>query len=228
MTAPRKNDPARMFHQLDLSKPGALDELLSLHRLVFGGHFMEDPPNPAPPAPPAPPPAYKAPESQEELNRIIGERLAREREKYVDYEDLKAKAAAHDKAVADAMSENEKAVAAAREEGEKTATEKANARLIRSEARAVAAELKALNPAIAIAAIDLSDIKVGDNGEPDAAAIKAKLEKLAADEPYLFGEAKQAPPKADPSQGGGGGDDKPSVSRGREMFDARRGAKKTA
>ncbi len=35
---------------------------------------------------------YKPPETQEALDRIIGERVARERAKYADYTDLKAKA----------------------------------------------------------------------------------------------------------------------------------------
>lgn len=34
---------------------------------------------------------FKAPASQEELDRIIGDRLARERSKYADYDDLKSK-----------------------------------------------------------------------------------------------------------------------------------------
>jgi hypothetical protein len=36
---------------------------------------------------------FKAPESQEALERILGERVARERARFADYDDLKAKAA---------------------------------------------------------------------------------------------------------------------------------------
>lgn len=36
--------------------------------------------------------AFRAPASQEELDRIIGDRLARERSKYADYDDLKSRA----------------------------------------------------------------------------------------------------------------------------------------
>lgn len=43
---------------------------------------------------------FKIIESQEELDKLIGERVARERSKYVDYEDLKLKAAEYDSQVA--------------------------------------------------------------------------------------------------------------------------------
>lgn len=55
-----------------------------------------------PPTPPAPEPGggqqeeFRAITSQEQLDRIIGERLARERGKYAGYDDLKAKAAKFD------------------------------------------------------------------------------------------------------------------------------------
>lgn len=39
---------------------------------------------------------YTPPATQEDLDRIIEQRLARERAKFADYEDLKAKAEAHD------------------------------------------------------------------------------------------------------------------------------------
>lgn len=41
---------------------------------------------------------YKAPESQEELNRIIADRLSRERDKFKDYDALKEKAGKYDAA----------------------------------------------------------------------------------------------------------------------------------
>ncbi|WP_407316650.1 hypothetical protein UQW22_09920 [Isoptericola halotolerans] len=51
---------------------------------------------------------FKAPESQEELNRIIESRLARERAKFADYDDLKSKAERFDKAEEANLSELEK------------------------------------------------------------------------------------------------------------------------
>jgi hypothetical protein len=97
-------------------------------------------------------------------------------------------------------SELEKAVKAARAEGETEATKRANARLIAAEARALAAEAKFRNPALAVKTVDLSGVTVGDDGEVDSVAIKAALEDLAQSDPYLVGEE---PPKPPPSFGGG-------------------------
>lgn len=213
-------------------KPITLDTLGDLfdhHYRLTGGWVMEDPPTPpAPPVPPVPtPPAYAPPATQADLDRIIGERLAREREKYADYTDLKAKAEAHDKALADAMSEQEKAVAKARDEGKAEVQEAANQRLVRAEARVMAATAKFRDPADAVAFLDLSKVEVNDSGEVDAKAITDQLKTLAETKPYLVDDGKKPPPRSDPSQGGGGGEDSPSVSRGREMFESRRSTKKT-
>lgn len=167
--------------------------------------------------------------SQEDLDKRLGERLARERAKYGDYDDLKKKAAAHDKALEDAKSDADKAIDAARKEGETTAQERANARLVAAEARALAAEAKFRNPSLAVKAVDLKGIAVNDDGEPDAAAIKAKLKELSDADPYLVDDGKKPAPKSDRSQGGGGGGaDSPSVSRGRDLYEERHGKKKTA
>jgi hypothetical protein len=97
-------------------------------------------------------------------------------------------------------SEMEKAVKTARAEGETEATKRANARLIAAEARALAAEAKFRNPALAVKTVDLSGVTVGDDGEVDSAAIRSALDDLAKSDPYLVGEE---PPKPPPSFGGG-------------------------
>ncbi len=94
----------------------------------------------------------------------------------------------------------EKAVKAARDEGRAEVQTAANARLISAEARAVAAELKFKNPALAIRSADLTAVTVNDDGEVDAAAVKSALEALAESDPYLVGEDSPKPP---PSFGGG-------------------------
>jgi hypothetical protein len=180
----------------------------------IAGGAPDDPPKGDPPSktdppktdpPKSDPPAYTAPATQDELNRIIGDRLAREREKFADYADLKAKADKHDEAMKAAMTDSEKAIEAARKEGETAAVTKTNSRLISAEARALAAEAKFRNPAIAIATLNLSDVKVSDDGTVDADSIKAKLKELAESDPYLLDDGKKPAPRADPSQGGGGG-----------------------
>lgn len=53
---------------------------------------------------------YTPPATQADMDRIIADRISRERGKYADYDDLKAKAAEHDKAVEAQKSEAQKAV----------------------------------------------------------------------------------------------------------------------
>lgn len=167
---------------------------------------------------------FQAITSQEELDRVLAGRLQRERSKFADYEDLKAAKADLDKIREEAKSEQEKAVDAARTEGEKTAAEKANARVVRAEAKAMAAGAKFRDPADAVAFIDLTKVKVDENGDPDAKQLKELLEDLAKTKPYLVDDGKTRP-IPDPSQGGGG-KDTAGISRGEELWEARRGTKK--
>lgn len=76
---------------------------------------------------------FKAPESQEELDRIVQSRLERERSKYADYEEAKRKAAEFDKLAEKDMTEAQKALKRAEE----------------AEKRAEAAELENLKRAVA-------------------------------------------------------------------------------
>ncbi len=160
---------------------------------------------------------YTPPASQADLDRIINDRLARERAKYSDYTDLKKKAEAHDKALADAQSDQDKAVNKAREEGKAEAQAAANARLVAMEVRAQAATAKFRDPSDAIAQLrsegKLDDIKVAADGEPDADAIKVLLDDLAKAKPYLVAEDQSKPP---PSFNGGPrqSDNKPDPTPG--------------
>lgn len=52
---------------------------------------------------------FTPPATQADLDRIIADRLSRERAKFADYDDLKAKAAEHDKAVEASKTEAQKA-----------------------------------------------------------------------------------------------------------------------
>ncbi|MFJ3084996.1 hypothetical protein [Streptomyces sp. NPDC086838] len=80
-------------------------------------------------------------------------------------------------------------------------TAESNARLIRAEVKAAAAG-KLADPADAPRFIDLAKIKVGDDGEPDAKAIKKAIDDLLKEKPYLAGKQ----PWGDV---GGGGHDAP-------------------
>lgn len=73
-------------------------------------------------------PAYTPPASQAELDRIIGDRLARERAKFSDYDTVKAKADRLDAA----------------EQAAKTEAQRLSERIAAAEARAIAADRRAL------------------------------------------------------------------------------------
>lgn len=160
---------------------------------------------------------FKPITSQDEFDRALSARLAREREKFADYDDLKAAKVEYDKLLDAAKSEQEKAVEAARNEGKTEALTVANDRLIAAEARALAAEAKFASPAVVVRAIDLSGVKVNADGSVDTAAIKAKLDEAKESGGFVINDG-PSKPRSDKSQGGGGTDDAPSVSRGRERY----------
>jgi hypothetical protein len=84
--------------------------------------------------PPEAKPEFTPITSQDDLNRIIAERVQRERGKYADYKDLKAKAARLDEI----------------EEANKTEAQKAAERLAKAEQTARDAEARALRREIAL------------------------------------------------------------------------------
>lgn len=87
--------PKKMLHGIDITAPGGVQKLLDFHRLTFGDAVMEVDPD-AGTAPAGEPngqtPEFKAPASQAELDRIIQDRVARVKNQYADYDDLKTKA----------------------------------------------------------------------------------------------------------------------------------------
>ena len=117
--------------------------------------------------------------SQADLDRIVAERLTREKAKFADYDDFKTKAAKFDESQAAAMTEQEKLKAdleAAKAEGQK-ATTTANQRLISAELRVAASS--AGIPADRIAAVlklaDTAGVTIDESGNVTGAtdAIKA-------------------------------------------------------
>ncbi|NOU98476.1 phage scaffolding protein [Paenibacillus planticolens] len=164
--------------------------------------FAEEPPADPPQDPPAPP--KKLEMTQEEFDAKIADRLARERKKFADYDDIKTKLSDHEKAEEErrlaAMSEKERLEAEKKEALELAQTEKearekattaANQRLIKSEFRALARELgirpDALDDAHKLA--DLSAVSVDDDG--NVVGVKDVIEALVKDKPYLAEQAKK-------------------------------------
>lgn len=152
-------------------------------------------PNPTDPQPtdPAPtdPPAYKAPESQEELNRIVESRLAREREKYRGYDELKAKAEKWDQLEDEKKTPSEKAIEEARATASGETAAKYEQRIASTEVKALAATLGFLDPADALTVL-AGDIPKKDD-DIDTDELKKRVEKLATDKPYLVKEPSRTP-----------------------------------
>jgi hypothetical protein len=177
----------------------------------------------------AEPNRFTPPATQEELDRIIGDRLARDRARFADYGDLKAKAKRLEEIEAANATDLERAVKAAREEGRAEVLSAANQRTLNAEARALAAAAKFRNPVLAVRAIDLGDVRVAEDGTVDAAAIKTRLAELASAEPYLVDDGTVTPgrPKPDDAQGQPGGNpDRAAegVAEARRRFGPKAGA----
>lgn len=163
--------------------------------------------------------------TQAELDRVVSDRLARERAKYGDIDSLKAAKAELDELKAQNASDLEKAVAAARKEGETAASTRANQRLVAAEARALAADANFHNPRDAAQLVNLSEIKVGEDGEVDSDAVKALIDKLATERPYLVKAAegeKKNDRKRDPGQGARTGTGNGSLEAGQDAYAARK------
>lgn len=139
-------------------------------------------------------------EQQAELDRIAGERAAAAAAKARKDAEAAAKTAAERAKMEE--SDRLKAEKADADKKATEATEKANQRAIRSDAKvaAVAAGVKADLVSDFLQIVDLTDIAVNDDGEPDAKAIKKAIDaKLSID---TFKAAFTAAPAKGGSSGG--------------------------
>lgn len=162
---------------------------------------------PTPPPGPAVPPPTPTPEppqtfTQDDVNRIVADRLAREGKKYEGFDDLKKKAGEFDKIQAENATELEKAVKKAADEARADMSSKTNTRLVRAEVKAAASAARFYDPADAAVLLQgrFSDIKVTDDGDVDEAAVKAIVEQLAKDKPHLV-KSDNGRPQPLPGQG---------------------------
>jgi len=154
--------------------------------------FIEDPGTSGGSDPkPADPPAYTPPASQADLDRIIESRLARDREKYKDYDELKAAKTEYDKHLESQKTEQQKALDAAKAETGTEVTQRFLKRLVTTETKSIATSLGFNDPADALQV--LGDELPVKNEEPDADAIKKLVEKLATDKPYLVSKTPRRP-----------------------------------
>lgn len=126
--------------------------------------------------------------TQAQLDAIVGDRINRERAKYSDYESLKASAADRDAAIA-----------AAKQAGKDEASAELLVPLVESRAEAFAKALKFHNPADALATLDRDKLPIKD-GKPDDEAIKAKIEQLVKEKPYLVNDSNARNRKTAPGE----------------------------
>lgn len=128
---------------------------------------------------------WTPPASQEELNRIIAERISREKAKYADYNDLKSKASKYDELDAASKSELERA-------NERAAQAERERDAIQSETLRLSVIARHQIPA------DYHEFIVGGSEED----LEAKAQKVLT---LISNKTSDSPfPKADPSQGAGG------------------------
>ena len=149
---------------------------------------------PAPAPGPAPQPTGFQPiTSQEQLDRVLGERLGRERSKYADYDELKGKAAKFDELDAASKSDLERATTAqANAEREANQLKLAlQEEKLTNAVMAAAGSKNIVDPAAAVALVDRSKIDYDDDGKPKN--IGALLDDLVKDKPYLVGKNGRSP-----------------------------------
>lgn len=126
---------------------------------------------------------WKAPASQEELNKIIAARVSRVEKKYADYETLREKAARAQALDDELATDKEKAVKAARDEERKAVLAEATPRLVKAEFRAAAkGVLSNEQLASLLEDVDLNRF-VTDKGEVDEEKINRKISALAPPPP---------------------------------------------
>lgn len=155
--------------------------------------------------------SYTPPSSQEELDRIVGQRLARERAKFGDYDDLKAKAAKYDEADAASKTEQQKLQDAIAERDAKLADLPKQARKEAIRFASEASKRGFLDPEDALVFID-ADLSDGE-------AVAAALDDLADRKPHLLRpeeKPKPKPPRTRPKPAAGETDEGDNDLSGKE------------
>ncbi|MDQ0168769.1 phage scaffolding protein [Paenibacillus tundrae] len=194
--------------------------------------FAEDDPNPeiTPQEPQADPQPSKT-FTQEDVDRMIADRLGRERKKHGDYDDIKAelaklKSAEEERQKAEmtaterAEAERTKALerAEAAEKSREDALTAANQRLIKAEFRDVARELKLRPDALksALKLVDLSAVEVDDEG--NVKGLEDAVKALIEDNPYMI---EQAPVEPRTIGAPSGGEAKPAKTKEQILAEAK-------
>lgn len=156
---------------------------------------------------------YTPPATQADLDQIVEKRLARERAKFADYDEVKAKATKFDEHEAANKPPEQKAIDDARSAGETEAESKFLAKLVRRDVLAAATAAGFLDPEDALSVVG-DELPVKD-GDADTEEIARRIKELSEKKPYLVGFTEPTPkPRTRPKPGQGvAADDKPGNGR---------------
>jgi hypothetical protein len=136
---------------------------------------------------------YTPPATQDDLNRIVEGRLAKERARFADYDDLKAKAAKFDEVDSATKTELQKLQDAVAERDAKLADLPREVRKQAIRFASLAAQRGFLDPEDALMFIDAD---LADND-----AVKVALDELAERKPHLVSKPKKLAERPKPKAG---------------------------
>lgn len=154
----------------------------------------EPTPTPEPtPAPTPEPSPFTAPTSQEELDRIIEARLARERTKYQGFDDIKAKAAKWDQLEEEKKTPSEKAIQEAADKARSEVAGKFERQIAEGKVESIATAAGFIDPADAVLRVLQGELPRKDD-EIDLDELKKRVEALAKDKPHLIAPEKRVRP----------------------------------
>lgn len=187
-------------------------------------------PTPVPPTPaptPAPEPQYKAPESQAELDRIIGTRLNQERAKYggltaEQITEIRDKAGKFDKSELEKGTDLQRTAAEAKEAAEKAADAKYLPKLAETAFRIAIGTRGTADEVTEFLADTKLENFVKEDGSVDTAKVLARVDKQFSD-----GKPSKTPPPKGPVVPGhtAGGPPSAAGDQGRAMAEKRFGKK---
>jgi hypothetical protein len=156
------------------------------------------------------PPAGDKTFTQTDLERIVGERLARERGKFSDYGDLKAAAAELAKIKESQATDTEKALKTTAKETEAKVRSELEPRMTRLEV----ALAKGLPPELGAKVLSAAKRLVGSTREE----LEADAAEFFSAAPITGITGTTEPPNFDQGARGGSGTGKPTVSSGADMY----------
>lgn len=146
---------------------------------------MTDQQDPQSSAPANPPAAQDRSFSQTEVDRIVSERLTRERQKFEDYDVLKDKASKFDEYEAQSKSDLQKAqeLAQAAEQGRTKALAELEALRIQQAVFQRAIKSEAVDPDVVLALVNRSELQIADDGT--VTGVDEAVAKVLEDKPFL-------------------------------------------